>query len=419
MNRDLPVDMIEEPSTELVPATERAALALQSSKTEQHLLTLAAKHASITEVKDKAGREQAHGAAMELTRARTTVEKAAKEARDDATKFSKAVIAEAARLVAIVEPEETRLKAVRDAWDAEQIRIKREAEEAERARVLALGARIQEIRSYVALANTCRGSNSLRSVVIKGLVAIDMTGFAEFEDEAKNVMAETLRQVHAVLESRLAAEAEAECLKAERAELARQQAEAKQKADELAAQQKAEADKLAAERAEFARQQQEAADKLAAQQVEIERQRAELEAAKAREQEEAAKVINPILAAAVIEQPFLDAAADAATTGMGIVSMSTESVDRIDPALVLSNKAESDRMAIEFISRIEALEDDGTRLTLGQINERLAPVSISVAGLAQLSFEPVAQVKASRFYRACDLPAMGQAIARHAVAATT
>ena len=281
MNRDLPVDMIEEPSTELVPATERAALALQSSKTEQHLLTLATKHANITQVVDKAGREQAHGAAMELTRARTTVEKAAKEARDDATKFSKAVIAEAARLVAIVEPEETRLKAVRDAWDAEQARIKREAEEAERARVLALGARIQEIRSYVALANTCRGSNSLRAVVIKGLEAIDMTGFAEFEDEAKTVMADTLRQVHAVLESRLAAEAEAERLKFERAELARQQAQAKQKADELAAQQKAEADKLAAERAEFARQQQEAADKLAAQQAEIERQRAELEAAKA------------------------------------------------------------------------------------------------------------------------------------------
>jgi hypothetical protein len=272
--------MIEEPSTELVPATERAALALQSSKTEQHLLTLAAKHASITEVKDKAGREQAHGAAMELTRARTTVEKAAKEARDDATKFSKAVIAEAARLVAIVEPEETRLKAVRDAWDAEQIRIKREAEEAERTRLLAITERIAEIKSYATLAMQCRTAERVGSLLAK-LHAFDMTGFAEFEAEAARAHLDTITAMAQQREALAGREAESERLKAEREELARQQAQAKQKADELAAQQKAEADKLAAERAEFARQQQEAADKLAAQQAEIERQRAELEAAKA------------------------------------------------------------------------------------------------------------------------------------------
>lgn len=45
--------------TELAPI-ERAAIALESSKTEQHLTALAIKHASITVVKDKAGREQAH-----------------------------------------------------------------------------------------------------------------------------------------------------------------------------------------------------------------------------------------------------------------------------------------------------------------------------------------------------------------------
>lgn len=57
--------------------------------------------------------------------------------------------------------------------------------------------------------------------------------------------------------------------------------------------------------------------------------------------------------------------------------------------------------------------DDGNRLTLGQINERLSPVSITVDGLASLGFEPVERIKASRLYRECDLPAMCKAIASH------
>lgn len=63
--------------------------------------------------------------------------------------------------------------------------------------------------------------------------------------------------------------------------------------------------------------------------------------------------------------------------------------------------------------------DNGARMTLGQINERLSLVSVSVAGLQALGFEPVAQVKASRFYRECDLPAIAQAIARHVIEAAS
>jgi len=61
--------------------------------------------------------------------------------------------------------------------------------------------------------------------------------------------------------------------------------------------------------------------------------------------------------------------------------------------------------------------DDGTRLTLGQINALLAPVSISVAGLSELGFEPAQQIKASRLYRACDLSAICRAISAHVMAA--
>jgi hypothetical protein len=61
--------------------------------------------------------------------------------------------------------------------------------------------------------------------------------------------------------------------------------------------------------------------------------------------------------------------------------------------------------------------DDGARLTLGQINERIAPVSISVAGLSQLGFEPAEQIKASRLYRECDFPAICRALSAHVLKA--
>lgn len=57
--------------------------------------------------------------------------------------------------------------------------------------------------------------------------------------------------------------------------------------------------------------------------------------------------------------------------------------------------------------------DTGARLTLGQINERIAPLSISVAGLAELGFDPVEQVKASRLYRESDFPAICRAMVKH------
>lgn len=284
MSKELPVDVAQPDDTpfaitDLAP-TARALVALKSTQTELDLLAMAAKHTGLTVIKDKAGREQVHGAAMELMRARTAIKKTADEVRDDAKKFNAAVIAEEKRLTAIVEAEELRLKKLRDDWDAEQERIKAEAERIERERVLALGARIQEIRGFTKLAGDCRSSDAVRRL-IERLATIDMTGFAEFEDEAISVLTETRQQVEQTLNTRLATEAEAARLKAEREELARQQAEAKQKAEELAAQQKAEADKLAADRAEFARQQKEAADKLAEQQAEVARMRAELEAAKA------------------------------------------------------------------------------------------------------------------------------------------
>ena len=73
---------------------ERASVALGSSALEIHLTDLVKKHADITAIANKDGREQVHAAAMVLRKQRTTIAAAGKGARDDAAKFCKAVIDE-------------------------------------------------------------------------------------------------------------------------------------------------------------------------------------------------------------------------------------------------------------------------------------------------------------------------------------
>lgn len=297
------------PKTELAPI-ERAAIALESSKTEQHLRELAVKFIDITEIQDANGYDQAHRAKMELKRARIAVERAGKDAREDATKFSKAVITEVSRLVGIVEPEETRIQSECDVWEEKQARIKAEAEAIERARVLAITERIAAIKAYVVLANNCRTSARVAELQVK-LCDTEMTGFEEFEAEAVMALADTEAHLNRVLANireqeyeaaRIKAEQEAEAarLKAEREELDRQRAEAAAQAKAQAEADRAELDRqrkeMDAQRAaaqaeakrvaDEARAQAEAAEakvraaaeEMAAQRAELERMRAELEA---------------------------------------------------------------------------------------------------------------------------------------------
>lgn len=57
--------------------------------------------------------------------------------------------------------------------------------------------------------------------------------------------------------------------------------------------------------------------------------------------------------------------------------------------------------------------DTGERINLGQINERIAPLSITAAGLSTLGFEHVATERASKLYRATDFGRMVAAMAKH------
>lgn len=257
------IELLDEPSTALT-VTARAAIALSSEKTRQDLQALVAKSANIREVKNAAGRDEAHGAAMALVRARTTITKTGKAAREDAAAFQKAVIAEERSLLAITEAEEQRLIGLRDAWDSARAAEKAEAERIERARVEGIHLRIADIRECAILAAQARTSEMVQSLIDK-LDGTELAGFAEFSDEAAAVKAASLERMQKILADKLAEEQERARIKAE---------------------QEAESLRLAAERAELERQRKEAAERerIAAQ----ERAQAEAKAKVAREAEEAA-----------------------------------------------------------------------------------------------------------------------------------
>jgi len=300
---------------------ERADKALDGGATEKHLRELVSKSASIHEIKDTAGRTQCHRAAMDLAEARIAIQKTGKVAREDATRFSKAVIAREKELVEIVAPEETRLLGVRDAWDAAIEAAKAAKAAAERARVEKITSKITDIKAYAALAMQCRTSERVAGLIAKVAdMAITPEVFAEFEDEAieaKRVTMEQMEQVEQRLQAdeaeraRIKAEHEAEAarLAAERAELDRLQAEAAaaqaKAAADLKADQDAHAAQLQAAQAAQAQADREAAQARAAAEAaaqakrdaeaaELQRQRdafaAEQAAARAAQQAEAARL---------------------------------------------------------------------------------------------------------------------------------
>ena len=307
-----------EPHTLTVEA--RAAVALKSSETEKHLLELAAKNKAIVAILDKPGREQAHGAAMELKRTRVAIENTSKAARDDATKFSKAVIAEEKRLVAIIEPEETRLLTLRDDWDDAMAAIKALAEKKERERIMAINERIAELRGYVNLALQCRTAERIASLLEK-LTAQEVTPelYQEFESEAAIVKESALVRLGEILTAKKAEEDErarvkaeqeaaAEVLRKEREALDLAQAEAKRVAEEAAAKAKAEADELAAQRAAFEEQQETHRKAMEEESRRIADERAALEAAKTPKVLEEKQPIAPVESAqAAIETVALSA----------------------------------------------------------------------------------------------------------------
>lgn len=196
-------------TTELAPVEQRAALALKSTKTEQDINALVAQLKTVTVVNSPAGRDQAHALAMTAVRMRTDVAKTGKAARDDATKFSKAVIAEEQRLIALVEPEETRVKGLRDDWDKAEAARKEAEAQRERNRIAGHQAVIDQIKGYPALAAQARTS-AMALQMLERLTAIDTSVLEEFAEVAAAAKLDADEKVNDIIEAKKADEAATE-----------------------------------------------------------------------------------------------------------------------------------------------------------------------------------------------------------------
>lgn len=199
----------------------RAESALAFADTRAKLQTLAQQSERIVEITGKPGYDECHAARMVLKNTRVEIQKRGKDAREDATKFSKAVIAKEKELIDIIEPEEARLQRLQEAWDAvrEAERLAKVA--AERQRVQAINDKIDAIR---ALPASLVGKPS---VIIKDQLAklrdqvVSEGEFAELLPVAQNAHAAAVTKIEDQLQAQINHEAEQARIKAEREELER------------------------------------------------------------------------------------------------------------------------------------------------------------------------------------------------------
>jgi hypothetical protein len=322
------IDAPEAPVTDIttLPPADRAALVLNSTKTEADLKQLATSLKAITLVNSPAGREQAHALAMTARSARTTIEKAGKAARDDATKFSKAVIAEEDRLIEIIQPQETRVLGLRNAWDMAEAARKEAEACAERERIERHQAVIAQIRSYPGLARECRTS-AMALQMMEKLHQIDISKLEEFLEHARSAMVAADEAINDIIDSKKAAEAEAARIKAE------QEAEAARLAEQARIQAEQQAELLAmqarmkAQQAELDRQ----AAAMAQQAAELEARKAEAESVKLADVP--AEVLAEAMAKALCDDPR-EALAQVMPEGLAITAHQPEPVLMQVPATV-------------------------------------------------------------------------------------
>lgn len=288
-------------SSKELTVVQRAAVALGASEHEKSLVDLVAQSATIVAIKNTAGREQCHRALMNIRDARVNLQKVGKDARDDATKFSKAVIAEENRLIALISPEETRLAEIRDAWDEAREAEKQAKLQAEARRVAAIRELIEEIRMAP---GACPGKTSAELIehaedLARSQITLEL--FQELAGEAEVVRETAVEQLRLMAKHAFDREQEEARLAAERAELAKLRAEQEER-DRVAAAARVEQERIDRERREaeeaarrvaldkadaIMRAEREAHDKrMAAERAEMQRQQDEAAAEQRRRQKE-------------------------------------------------------------------------------------------------------------------------------------
>lgn len=232
------VELIEQASSEIA----------EYSQTEAGLAELRERMANVEYVvTTTAGMALAKADRAEVRGLRTGLEAMRKQIKAPALAHAKLIDEEAKRITAALmeleEPIDAQIKAEEQRKDTE----KAARDAAERARITAIHTRIADIRAFQGLASVCRTSPAVQ-VLIDKLANVELTGFDEFEDEAKTARVDTMHAMEALHAHRVTEEADrAEMIKV-RAELAAAKAalDAVLKANKDAA--TAHDNKLAAER---------------------------------------------------------------------------------------------------------------------------------------------------------------------------
>ena len=206
---------------------QRAEVALTSAKYESQINAMVESSKDIIAVNNKDGREQAHRIGMSLSGVRIAVAKSGKSAREDATSYSKAIIAEEKRIIDLIKPEEDRIFSLRDKFDAIEQAEKDAKIKAEQERQGAIYARIAHIKAAHA---ACIGRSSEEiSKILNRLHSVELTDdqFQEMLPQAQSAVNEQVLLVQSELTRVTKAEDDAKELE-ELRESARIAQEAKQ-----------------------------------------------------------------------------------------------------------------------------------------------------------------------------------------------
>lgn len=236
------------------------------------------------------GDKEARGVRLNLVTLRTTIEGERKRLKAPLLERGKLIDSEAARIIAEVKALEEPIDAVIRAAEAEREARRMERERAEAERLAVINRAIDRVRNMPSMYVTA--TPAVVAEAIAELQAMDLD--ALFDDvhrpRAADALAGALESLTTIHTERVAAAAEAARLVEERAELARQKAEAKaaqEAAEAEAAAARAEADALAqAERDRLAAVE---AERIAAERAEQERIEAEARAERERHERELAE----------------------------------------------------------------------------------------------------------------------------------
>jgi hypothetical protein len=366
------------------------------------------------------GNNEARAARLELVKLRTSLEAKRKELKAPALERSRLIDAEAAHItgeiVALERPIDEQIKA-----DEQRREAEREAKrQAEALRLRLIMDKINGIRALAMLPAGTKAADIAAGVAhAEGLELFE----ADFEEQlpaAERARGEVLGKLQALHAAAVEHEAEQARIAAERAELARlrsEQAEQARIAAEaarvqqarIAAEQQAERDRLATERRQIEAAAQAERERVASLEAEQRRQQAAAEA----EQRRAAQALADERAVFERQQAEALAAAVSPAQVLGdFVAVEQPAARVLSEAECTAALVQAGYIAPATVATASPVAEPAT-LKLGDINARLAPISLSVAGLAELGIVHSATDKAAKLYRPSDFGRICAALVRH------